>query len=111
MIIVLYQHPILAHVHPSGCQLVQHQLHKTNVPSLLLPTPKTTVMLEMISQSDVRLQVQTCFLTHSTINTAKKRCATASSSQSITIDDLDFGDSDDDIQANGIVFLILIKVY
>jgi hypothetical protein len=51
------------------------------------------------------------FPTYSTINTAKKRHATMLSSQSITIDDLDFEVTDNNIHANGMTFPIFVNVY
>jgi hypothetical protein len=64
IILLLYRHLMLACIHPH--HLVQHRLHKTSVPPLLsLPSLMMTVMLGMISLSNVcLLQVQT-FLSHS----------------------------------------------
>lgn len=72
-----------------------------------------TVILEIISLSDVCLQVQIYFPSYSIINTAKKKHATvtASSSQSILIDDLDSEDADDDLYANAMALSIVIYVY
>jgi hypothetical protein len=64
IILLLYQQLMLACIHPH--HLVQHRLYKTSIPPLLsLPSLTMTVMLGMISLSDVcLLQVQT-FLSHS----------------------------------------------
>ena len=95
-------------------QLVQCQLHKTSITSLLLLT--TTMMMKMelsISQHHVcHLHVLSLLSHFGAFFTAKKRYAMATTSQmkrmhvmSVTVYNVDMTDAEGDIHDKGIVFL------
>jgi hypothetical protein len=106
---LIHQPRILTRSHP-----LLDQLNKTSVASRPSPTMTAMQRLEVtITLGNVcLLKSEPCLVIDSPIITAKKRRATASTSQakgrcgtSVIIDDLDLDDTDEDVRPKGMFFL------